>query len=60
RYNGLFVPEGQFQPDEHTLALFHCDDADENTVVLKDSSGNDNHGLLVNAVRLRHLGVVHE
>jgi len=47
RYSKAFVPEPRFRSDEHTLALYHFEEArgDE----LKDSSGKGHHGKIVGA-----------
>ncbi len=50
RYNNSFMsfmPERRFEPDEHTVALYHFDEGvgDE----FKDSSGNNQHGKLFGA-----------
>ena len=42
RYSEGFTPEDSYQPDEHTLALYHFDDGTGS--VLNDSSGNGHHG----------------
>ena len=45
RYEQDFTPQAHFEPDAHTLALFHCDE--RSGAVLKDSSGHDCHGRIV-------------
>jgi formylglycine-generating enzyme required for sulfatase activity/serine/threonine protein kinase len=47
RYTTDYVPQLRLESDEHTLALYHFDEGagDE----LKDSSGNNHHGKIVNA-----------
>lgn len=47
RYTEDFKPEQRFEPDEHTLALYHFDEG--NGDVLKDSSGNGHHGKIYGA-----------
>ncbi len=42
RYTEDFTPEERFEPDEHTLALYHFDEGEGET--LFDSSGNGHHG----------------
>ncbi len=42
RYTEDFTPETRFAPDEHTLALYHFDEGEGDTLI--DSSGNDHHG----------------
>ncbi len=42
RYDKDFTPEKRFEPDEHTLALYHFDEGQGD--VLVDSSGNGHHG----------------
>ena len=42
RYMEDFTPERRFEPDEHTLALYHFDEGEGETLV--DSSGNGHHG----------------
>jgi len=42
RYTKNFTPQTHFQPDKHTLALYHFDEGRGD--VLKDSSGNGHHG----------------
>ena len=44
RYSGDFTPVRRFEPDEHTLALYHFDEGQGNRVV--DSSGNGHDGTL--------------
>ena len=47
RYTKDFAPQKRFEPDEHTLALYHFDEGSGD--VLKDSSGNGHDGLIVGA-----------
>jgi len=42
RYTEDFVPQTYFKPDADTMALYHFDEGQGD--VLKDSSGNGNHG----------------
>lgn len=42
RYAQDFKPRPRFEPDDDTLALYHCDE--ESGVVLKDASGHGHHG----------------
>jgi serine/threonine protein kinase len=42
RYTEAFTPKARFEPDEQTLALLHCDEADGWRLV--DSSGKNHHG----------------
>lgn len=44
RYLSTFEPTERHEPDEHTLALYRCDDMRGS--VLSDSSGNGRHGTL--------------
>jgi hypothetical protein len=47
RYQAAFDPPARFSPDEHTLALYHCDEGSGDT--LADASPNQNHGQIVGA-----------
>ena len=47
RYDKDFTPQERFEPDEHTLALYHFDEGQGD--VLHDSSGNGHHGKIVGA-----------
>ncbi|MBI2481461.1 MAG: hypothetical protein HYV60_23325 [Planctomycetia bacterium] len=47
RYTKDFTPIDRFEPDEHTLALYHFDEGRGD--VLRDSSGNGHHGKIHNA-----------
>lgn len=47
RYIKDFTPAKHFQPDKHTLALYHCDEGRGDTLV--DSSGNGHDGKIVGA-----------
>jgi len=42
RHTKDFTPRQRFEPDEHTLALYHFDEGEGD--MLKDSSGNGHHG----------------
>ena len=47
RYTKDFTPQRRFEPDEHTIALYHFDEGEGD--VLHDSSGNGHHGKIVGA-----------
>ena len=47
RYTEDFTPEHRFEPDEHTMALYHFDEGSGD--VLHDSSGNGHDGKIVGA-----------
>jgi len=47
RYTKDFTPAKRFKIDEHTMALYHFDEAEGD--VLKDSSGNGHDGKIVGA-----------
>jgi serine/threonine protein kinase len=47
RYTEDFTPAKRFEPDEHTVGLYHFDEGSGD--VLKDSSGNNHHGKIVGA-----------
>ena len=47
RYTKDFTPQRRFEPDEHTLALFHFDEGSGD--VAKDSSGNHHDGKITGA-----------
>ena len=51
RYAENFVPRDRFEPDEHTLALYHCDEGQGD--VLIDSSRNEHHGQIHGAKWVR-------
>ena len=51
RYTEDFTPAKRFEPDEHTLALYHFDEGSGD--VLKDWSGNGHHGKIVGAKWVR-------
>ncbi|HUQ71135.1 MAG TPA: family 16 glycoside hydrolase, partial [Planctomycetaceae bacterium] len=51
RYTENFTPAERFEPDEHTLALYHFDDGAGD--VLTDSSGNGRHGKIIGAKWVR-------
>lgn len=53
RYKSDFQPPTSFEPDEHTLALYHCDEGKGD--VLIDSSGNDHHGKIIEATWVSRL-----
>lgn len=42
RYSESFTPATRFEPDEHTIALYHCDEGDG--TILNDASSYGNHG----------------
>jgi|GEM_PF-1216885 len=50
RYSQRFSPPSRFEPDEETLALYHCDEAEGD--VLRDASGLGNHATIVGATRV--------
>ncbi|MFO0881525.1 MAG: protein kinase [Gemmataceae bacterium] len=47
RYDKDFTPVERFEPDEHTVGLYHLDEGKGD--VARDSSGKNNHGKIVNA-----------
>ncbi len=47
RYDKDFTPQKRFEPDAHTVALYHCDEGAGDK--LTDSSGNGHHGKIVGA-----------
>ncbi|MCA9051086.1 MAG: VCBS repeat-containing protein, partial [Planctomycetaceae bacterium] len=47
RYSGNFEPVRRFEPDEHTVALYHFDAGSGSK--LFDASGNEHHGTVVGA-----------
>ena len=51
RYSGDFTPVARFEPDAHTLALYHCDEGTGN--VLVDSSGHGRSGRIKGATWAR-------
>jgi serine/threonine protein kinase/Leucine-rich repeat (LRR) protein len=51
RYTGDFTPQERFEPDEHTIALYHCDEGHGDLLV--DSSGNKHHGIIVGPTWVR-------
>ena len=51
RYTEDFTPQKRFEPDEHTMALYHFDEGSGD--VLKDASGNGHHGEIVGAKWVR-------
>ena len=54
RYIDDFTPEYRFEPDEHTMALYHFDEGTGD--VLHDSSGNGHDGRIVGAKWVKGLG----
>ena len=42
RYDGDYEPVSRFEPDEHTMALYHFDEGESQ--VLHDASGHGHHG----------------
>ena len=48
RYQHSFVPALRHDPDEHTWALYHCDENGGKTLI--DASGNGNHGTITGGV----------
>jgi len=50
RYSGRFAPQPRFEPDEHTLGLYHFDETAGSTAV--DSSGRENHAEVNGASRV--------
>lgn len=51
RYADDFDPVEQFDSDDQTFALYHCDEADGERLI--DSSGHEHHGQVIGATRLR-------
>ncbi|TWU31350.1 Leucine Rich repeats (2 copies) [Novipirellula artificiosorum] len=51
RYSEDFTPVERFEPDEHTLALYHCDEGTGGA--LRDSSGNGHDGWIRGATWVR-------
>ena len=51
RYTEDFTAGRRFEPDEHTVALFHFDEGSGD--VAKDSSGNGHHGKITGAKWVR-------
>lgn len=47
RYQADYEPVARFEPDEHTLGLYHCDEGTGE--VLRDSSGKGRDGKIVGA-----------
>lgn len=47
RYDKDFTPAERHEPDKDTIALYHCDEGEGDT--LKDSSGNNCHGKITGA-----------
>jgi tRNA A-37 threonylcarbamoyl transferase component Bud32 len=50
RYDGDFTPprpDKRYEPDKHTVALYHCDEGRGN--VLHDASGNGHDGAIIGA-----------
>jgi hypothetical protein len=56
RYQGKFAPAPRFEPDEHTLALYHFDEGAGE--VVKDASGHNRHGRITGAEWAASLRVV--
>jgi hypothetical protein len=48
RYDSEFTPKRRFVTDEHTLALYHCDEGSGN--IVRDASGNGHDGELTKGV----------
>ena len=44
RYQADFKPQYRYEPDEHTLALYHFDEGE--SPVLQDASPNQRHGII--------------
>lgn len=44
RYLGPFTPVERHEPDEHTFALYHCDETEG--IIFTDSSGHGRHGTI--------------
>ncbi|MCA9048300.1 MAG: protein kinase [Planctomycetaceae bacterium] len=51
RYTEDYEPTRRFEPDEHTIALYHFDEGQGD--VLKDFSGNNHHGRIFGAKWVR-------
>lgn len=51
RYTEDFVPPARHEPDDETLALYHCDQ--DLGLVLRDSSGHGRHGKITAAKLVR-------
>jgi hypothetical protein len=47
RYDKGLQPSRRFEPDDETLALYHCDEGQGDT--LTDSSGHGRHGKITGA-----------
>ena len=47
RYDKDFTPVKRFEPDPDTIALYHFDEGEGD--ILKDSSGNGHHGVILGA-----------
>lgn len=56
RYTADYVPQEQFDVDANTIALYHFDEGEGDT--LKDSSGNGHHGKIVGAKWMKLGGAV--
>ena len=50
RYDDQFIPAARFEPDDHTLALYHFDEGQGEAA--KDSSGHNRHGRITHAKRV--------
>ena len=51
RYQKNYKTQERLKVDEHTMALYHCDTGDGNTLV--DSSDNGHDGTMFNVKRLK-------
>ena len=51
RYRNDFVPAKRFEPDEHTMALYHFDEGTGD--IAHDASGNGHHARIVDAQWVR-------
>ena len=51
RYDGDYQPVSRFEPDEHTLALYHFDEGEGQ--VLHDVSGHGHHGKITGGLWIR-------
>lgn len=45
RYTADFKPQYRYEPDKHTVALYHFDEGEG--TVLSDASGNEHHGSII-------------
>ncbi len=55
RYTESFTPEARFEVDEHTLALYHFDEGQGETLI--DSSGNEHHGTIYGATWVKEVAL---